>query len=118
MNCAYTYSKLKLNFCWTLGRQFGYDRALEIIQDEEYLDDVDFEEIRRYDILKKIGNFDSDVNIPGNHHKSKWQNKLEESGTQKLKYSERKRVDIQYFQNFCFLAYVRIYWEKTIHWWE
>ena len=28
------------------GRQFGYDRALEIIQDEEYLDDADFNEIR------------------------------------------------------------------------
>ena len=28
------------------GRQFGYDRALEIIQDEEYLEDADFDEIR------------------------------------------------------------------------
>ena len=28
------------------GRKFGYDRSLEIVQDEEYLEDVDFDEIR------------------------------------------------------------------------
>ena len=28
------------------GRNFAYDRALEIVQDEEYLDDSDFDEIR------------------------------------------------------------------------
>ena len=49
------------------GRQFAYDRALSIIQDEEYLEDVDFNEIRRYDILKKIGEFDPNVNVPRNH---------------------------------------------------
>ena len=38
-----------------IGRQFDYERALEIVQDEQYLDDVDFDEIRRYDILKKTG---------------------------------------------------------------
>ena len=34
------------------GRNLGYARALDIIQDEEYLDDSDFDEIRykrRYD---------------------------------------------------------------------
>ena len=42
------------------GRQFAYDRALEIIQDEQYLEDLDFDKIRGYsnvDILKKIGKF-------------------------------------------------------------
>ena len=37
---------------------------MQIIQDEEYLDDVDLDEIK---ILKKIGEFDSDVDIPKNH---------------------------------------------------
>ena len=60
-------------FCF-LGRNFGYDRALEIIEDEEYLDDIDFDEIRRLrrtdtnyqllDIVRKIGTFDNSVNVP------------------------------------------------------
>ena len=37
------------------------------MQDEEYLEDVDFDEIRRYDILKKLGEFDPNVNVPRNH---------------------------------------------------
>ena len=37
------------------------------MQDEEYLDDIDFDEIRRYDILKKIGEFNPNMNIPKNH---------------------------------------------------
>ena len=39
------------------GQQFAYDRALEIIQDEQYLEDLDFDKIRGYDSLKKIGKF-------------------------------------------------------------
>ena len=56
------------------GRNFGYDRALRVIEDEEYLDDIDFDEIRRLrrsdtnyqliDIVRKIGTFDNNVNIP------------------------------------------------------
>ena len=49
------------------GRQFQYDKALEIIQDEVYLEDVDFDEIRRNDILKSIEEFDPNVNIPTHH---------------------------------------------------
>ena len=44
-----------------------YDRALQIIQDEEYLEEVDFDEIKRYGIFKKIGEFDPNVGIPENH---------------------------------------------------
>ena len=36
------------------GRQFGYDRALEIIQDEEYLDDADFDEIRQSIYIRTV----------------------------------------------------------------
>ena len=50
-----------------LGRQFQYDRALEIIQDEEYLEDADFDDVRRNDILKKMGKFDPNFNIPKKH---------------------------------------------------
>merc|ERR1712106_7261 len=54
------------------GRQFQYDRSLEIIQDEEYLDDADFNDIKRYDILKKIGEVDTDFNIPESQQYSNW----------------------------------------------
>ena len=36
------------------GRQFGYDRALEIIQDEEYLEDADFDEIRHSIYIRTV----------------------------------------------------------------
>jgi len=45
------------------GRNFEYDEALEIIQFEEYSEDIDFDEIRRYDIKKKIGDVDQKVNL-------------------------------------------------------
>ena len=60
-------------FNFFIGRQFGFDRALEVVQDEQYLDDVDFDEIRRYDILKKIGEFNPNFNIPESHQKIQWQ---------------------------------------------
>ena len=46
------------NYMIITGRQFSYDRALQIVQDETYLEDSDFDEIR------KIGRFDPNVNIP------------------------------------------------------
>ena len=42
------------------GRQFKYNKALEIVNDEKYLEDLDFDKIRGFanvDILKKIGKF-------------------------------------------------------------
>ena len=43
------------------GRNFEYSRALEIIQSEDYLDDSDFDDIRRNnDIFKKIDKFKED----------------------------------------------------------
>ena len=41
------------------GRQLVYTRALEIIQDEEYLDDVDFDEIKRQRIKRQISILDA-----------------------------------------------------------
>ena len=55
-----------------LGRNFQYDQALEIIQDEEYLEDADFDDIKRNYILKKIGEFNPEFNIPTSHQHSKW----------------------------------------------
>ena len=60
-----------------LGRNFDYDSALTIVQDEEYLEDVDFDDIRRlrrsdvdyYEIYKKIGSFDQNFNVPKSEQK-------------------------------------------------
>ena len=52
-----------------IGRQFGYDRALEIVQDEQYLEDSDFDEIKRFDIVRKIGEFNPDLRLPKQHQK-------------------------------------------------
>ena len=41
------------------GRQLVYDRALEIIQDEEYLNDVDFDEIKRQRLKRQISILDA-----------------------------------------------------------
>ena len=63
-----------------LGRQFQYDRALEIIQDEEYLEDADFDDVRRNDILKKMGNFNPNFNIP-----SKRQHRIDKDRNKKYR---------------------------------
>ena len=39
-----------------LGRNQEYDRALEIVENEEYLQDLNFDEIKRYDVQKRIVN--------------------------------------------------------------
>ena len=39
-----------------IGRNFEYDEALKIIQFEEYTEDIDFDEIKRHDVQKRIGN--------------------------------------------------------------
>jgi hypothetical protein len=41
------------------GRQLIYSRALEIIQDEEYLEDVDFDEIKRQRLKRQISILDT-----------------------------------------------------------
>ena len=52
------------------GRQFSYDRALQIVQDETYLENSDFDDIR------KIGRFDPNMNIP--EIRQKWISKAPE----------------------------------------
>ena len=46
-------------------RNFDYARALEVVQDEEYLDDVDFDEIRlsrkQGEVFKHIDNFEEKI---------------------------------------------------------
>ena len=47
-----------------IGRNFEYPEALSLIQNEDYLDDADIDELRRQDnIVKGINNFDTNVNI-------------------------------------------------------
>merc|ERR1711935_879823 len=56
------------------GRNFAYDQAITIIEDEEYLEDFDFDDIRKLrrsdinyvDILKKLGTFDGNANVAKN----------------------------------------------------
>ena len=59
--------------CKNLGRNFEYDEALKIIQFEEYTDDINFDEIKRYDIQKRIGSIKSQkLNLrKGRKHKGK-----------------------------------------------
>ena len=49
---------VQLTFTIITGSQFSYERSLQIIQDETYLENSDFDEIR------KIGRFDPNMNIP------------------------------------------------------
>ena len=49
---------VQLNLTIFTGRQISYDIALQIVQDETYLENSDFDEIR------KIGRFDPNMNIP------------------------------------------------------
>ena len=38
-----------------IGRNFEYDEALKIVQFEEYTEDINFDEIKRYDLQKRSG---------------------------------------------------------------
>ena len=42
MFCFYILSFLIFKLMFISGRNFAYDRALRVIEDEEYLDDIDF----------------------------------------------------------------------------
>ena len=72
--------------CKIIGRNFEYDEALKIVQFEEYTEDINFDEIKRYDVQKRIGNLESQkLNLrrgqkhggknPGNGSKMKNQKK-------------------------------------------
>jgi len=76
------------------GRQFNYDRALEIVQEEEYLEDSDFDDIKRYDILKKIGDFNPDFNIPKSRQHNNWLPvQDQQSGHQNYTYNGKFSID-------------------------
>ena len=40
-----------------IGRNFEYDEALKIVQFEEYTEDINFDDIKRHDVQKRIGKF-------------------------------------------------------------
>jgi hypothetical protein len=46
-------------------RNFNYARALEVVQDEQYLDDIDFDEIRlrhkQGEVFQAIDNFNENI---------------------------------------------------------
>ena len=58
---------------------------MEVVQNEEYLQDVDFDEIKRYDVQRRIGNLESQkLNFrKGRKHKSKNPRKHNEKNSRK-----------------------------------
>jgi len=93
-----------LNFI--AGRQFQYDRALEIIQEEEYLEDVDFNDIKRYDVssfYKRIGQINTDFNVFKGSQDSIWatspdQNRKKGKKENSEQFQKQKRsLDNQYY---------------------
>ena len=87
------FSGLQICSC-LLGRDFPYDTSLRIIENEEYLEDVDIDELRRlrkrdtnyYEIYKKIKNFDENV------HLSRSQQKINSWNQQVQKTSLKPRI--------------------------
>ena len=49
-----------------IGRNFEYPEALRLIQNEDYLDDADIDELRRSDAQKDISKFHHSLS-KGNH---------------------------------------------------
>ena len=54
------------------GRNFNYDEALPIIQEEDYLEDLDFDDIKRHDTLIEIRNFSPESIYPNNIQHGDW----------------------------------------------
>ena len=52
-----------------IGRNFEYDEALKIVQFEEYTEDINFDEIRRYDLQKRSGYLKNQKLNPRKGHK-------------------------------------------------
>ena len=63
---VHRFSSLKIT-----GRNFEYPEALRLIQNEDYLDDADIDELRRNDIVRRISEFNPDVNIRQKRHDMK-----------------------------------------------
>ena len=74
-------------------RNFNYARALEVIQDEEYLDDVDFDAIRlrrkQGEVFKAIDNFNEKIenNFSRFQHLGEFDNDYEESHHREKRFS-------------------------------
>ena len=71
-----------------IGRNFEYDEALNIVQFEEYTEDINFDEIKRYDVQKRVRNLESQKlnfrkgrqHFGKNHRKHHGRNPIEKSG--------------------------------------
>ena len=74
--------------CKILGRNFEYDEALNIVQFEEYTEDINFDEIKRYDVQKRVRNLESQKlnfrkgrqHVGKNHRKHHGRNPREKFG--------------------------------------
>ena len=70
---------------------------MNIVQFEEYTEDINFDEIKRYDVLKRIGNLESQrlnfrkgrQHVGKNHRKHHGRNPREKSGNKKEKVTNK-----------------------------
>ena len=70
---------------------------MKIVQFEEYTEDINFDEIKRYDVLKRIGNLESQrlnfrkgrQHVGKNHRKHHGRNPREKSGNKKEKVTNK-----------------------------
>ena len=79
------------------------------MQDEEYLQDADFDDIKRHDIVKKIGNFNPDFNHPKIVQYGEWKpkenqqitsNKYNHNGKMSNDYSFYNKNRAHNYQNY------------------
>ena len=78
------------------GRQFEYGRALDIMQNEEYLDDSDFNDIKRNYIEKKISHVNPYFDPPNDMQYSGWK-PIRNEKSNYMKYSDDE--EISYYPN-------------------
>ena len=83
-------------------RNFNYARALEVVQDEEYLDDVDFDEIRlrrkQGEVFQAIDNFNEKIE---NNFLSQDSNILGEYDNEYEESHHREKRSFSFFGNGC-----------------
>ena len=80
-----------------IGRNFEYDEALNIVQFEEYTEDINFDEIKRYDVQKRVRNLESQKlnfrkgrkHVGKNHRKHHGRNPREKSGNKREKVTNK-----------------------------
>ena len=95
------------------GRQFEYDTVLQLIQNEDYLEDSDIDELRRYDSVKKTGDFNADYDIPKPLDDNNWM-PLQNQQNLFNKYNDNAEMmyDLSYFDQNNHQIFQNYYYER------